>query len=127
MTARPRPPQIDPTFSNNNAVDWFKGQAASRPAVYDNWTASVQHEVRKGMTVELDYNGVYGSHLQAGLLNPNQVPMSVVNALIAKYGPTGARDLLNSNITSATAVAAGMTPPYPNFTNPAVQRSRTVA
>ena len=53
---------IDPAFSNNNDVDWFNGQDASRPAVYDNWTISVQREVRKGLTVELDYNGVYGSH-----------------------------------------------------------------
>jgi hypothetical protein len=127
LPAYPLPPLIDPAFSNNNAVDWFNGQAASRPAVYDNWTVSVQREIRKGMTLELDYNGVYGSHLQAGLLNPNQVPMSVVDALIARFGPTGARDLLNSNITSAAAVAAGMTPPYPNFTNAAVQTSRTVA
>jgi hypothetical protein len=126
LPAYPLPPLIDPTFSNNNDVDWFNGQAASRPAVYDNWTVSVQREVRKNMTVELDYNGVYGSHLQAGLLNPNQVPMSVVNDLIARFGPTGARDLLNSQITSAAAVAAGIKIPYPNFTNASVQRSRTV-
>ena len=90
-------------------MDWFNGQAASRPAQYDNWTISVQREIRKGMTVELEYNGVYGSKLQAGLLNPNQVPMSVVNDLVARFGPTGARDLLNSQITSAAAVAAGIT------------------
>ena len=48
----------------------------------------------KGMTVEVDYNGVYGLHLQAGLLNPNQVPMSVVNDLIAQA--TGRRRLSRS-------------------------------
>jgi len=127
LPAYPLPPLIDPTFSNNNDVDWFNGEAASRPAVYDNWTVSVQRELWKGMMVELDYNGVYGSDLQSGLLNPNQVPMSVVDDLIRRFGPTGARDLLNSQITSAAAVAAGITPPYPNFTNSAVQRSRTVA
>jgi len=127
LPSYPLPPLIDPAFSNNNDVDWFNGQAASRPAMYDNWTISVQRDLWKGFTVELDYNGVYGSHLQAGLLNPNQVPMSVVNDLIARFGPTGARDLLNSQITSPAAIAAGIRPPYPNFTNPAVQRSRTVA
>ena len=127
LPSYPLPPLIDPAFSNNNDVDWFNGQAASRPAQYDNWTVSVQREVWKGMTVELDYNGVYGSRLQAGLLNPNQVPMSVVDDLIARFGPIGARDLLNSQITSAAAVAAGIKIPYPNFTNPNVQRSRTVA
>ncbi len=101
LPSYPLPPLIDPAFSNNNDVDWFNGQAAARPAQYDSWTVSVQREVRKGLTVELDYNGVYGSKLQSGLLNPNQVPMSVVNDLIARFGPIGARDLLNSQITSA--------------------------
>jgi hypothetical protein len=32
LPAYPLPPLIDPAFSNNNAVDWFNGQAASRPA-----------------------------------------------------------------------------------------------
>src|SRR5438093_4659956 len=127
LPAYPLPPLIDPTFSNNNAVDWFNGQAASRPATYDNWTVSVQREVRKRLTVEVDYNGVYGSHLQAGLLNPNQVPMSVVNDLIARLGPAQTVALLNSQITSAAAVAAGIKPPYPNFSNPAVQTLRSVA
>ena len=127
LPAYPLPPLIDPAFSNNNNVDWFNGQAAARPARYDNWTVSAQREIRKGMTLEFDYNGVYGSDLQAGLLNPNQVPMSVVNDLIAKYGAAQTVTLLNSQITSAAAIAAGFKPPYPNFTNPAVQTSRTVA
>jgi hypothetical protein len=123
----PLPPLIDPTFSNNNDVDWFNGQEAARPAKYDNWTVSLQRELTRRMSMEVEYNGVYGSDLQAGLLNPNQVPMSVVNDLIARFGPAGTVALLNSQITSAAAVAAGILPPYPNFTNPSVQRSRTVA
>ena len=51
----------------------------------------------------------------------------MVNDLIARFGAAGAVALLNSQITSATAVAAGITPPYPNFTNPAVQTTRSVA
>ncbi len=53
--------------------------------------------------------------------------MSVVNALIAKYGATQTVNLLNSSITSATAVAAGIPIPYPNFTNSTVQHSQSVA
>src|SRR5262249_2220060 len=63
----------------------------------------------------------------AGMMNINQVPMSVVNNLIARFGTAQAISLMNSNITSATAVAAGFTPPYANFTNSAVQRSQTVS
>ena len=79
------------------------------------------------MTLEVDYNGSKGTNLQANLLNLNQVPLSVVNDLIARFGAAGAVSLLNSQITSAAAVAAGITPPYPNFTNPAVQTNRSVA
>src|SRR5439155_294069 len=52
--------------------------------------------------------------------------VTVVQDRIARFGPTATRDLLNSNITSAAAVAAGIKVPYPNFTNASVQRSRTV-
>ena len=36
----------------------------------------MQREVRRGMTVEVDYNGSKGSNLHANLLNLNQVPLS---------------------------------------------------
>ncbi len=62
-------------------------------------------------------------HLQSGIQNVNQVPMSTVNALIQKLGAQQAVSLLNANITSATAVAAGIPIPYANFTNPAVQNT----
>ena len=51
----------------------------------------------------------------------------MVNDLIARFGAAGAVALLNSQITSATAVAAGIKAPYPNFTNAAVQTIRSVA
>ena len=58
--------------------------------------------------------------------NINQVPMSAFNALVARLGPQAAISLLNSNVTSAAAVNAGIKIPYPNFTNSAVQRAQTV-
>ena len=121
LPAYPLPPQIDPSFANNTNVDYWNGREALLPATYDGWTVSVQRELRRGMTLEVDYNGSKGTNLQGNLLNLNQVPLSVVNDLIARFGAAGAVALLNSQITSATAVAAGITPPYPNFTNPAVQ------
>jgi hypothetical protein len=127
LPAYPLPPQIDPSFANNTNVDYWNGDEALRPAMYDAWTASVQREIVRGLTLEFDYNGSKGSNLQANLLNLNQVPLAVVNDLIARYGTANAVALLNSQITSATAVAAGITPPYPNFTNPAVQTNRSVA
>ena len=87
----------------------------------------MQREVRQGMTVELDYNGSKGSKLQANLLNINQVPLSAVNDLIARFGAAGAVALLNMPANSPQAVAAGIKIPYANFTNPAVQTTRSVA
>ena len=127
LPAYPLPPRIDPSFSNNTNVDYWNGQEAMHPATYDTWTISAEREVRQGMTIELNYNGSRGTHLQANLLNPNQVPLSVVNDLIARFGTAQAITLLNSQITSSTAVAAGITPPYPSFTNPNVQTNRSVA
>jgi len=127
LPAYPRPPQINPSFANNTNVDYWNDKQALTPATYDTWTLSMQRELLRGMTVEVDYNGSKGTNLQANLLNLNQVPLSVVNDLIARVGAAGAVALLNSQITSATAVAAGITPPYANFTNPAVQTNRSVA
>ena len=127
IPAYPLPPRIDPSFSNNTNVDYWNGKEALLPATYDTWTVSMQRELTRGMTLEVDYNGSKGTNLQGNLLNLNQVPLSVANDLIARFGAAGAVALLNSQITSATAVAAGITPPYPNFTNAAVQTNRSVA
>jgi len=127
LPSYPLPPQINPAFANNGNVDYWNGQSSDRPAEYYNWTLSIQREIRPSLTVEGDYNGVVGAHLNANLMNINQVPMPIVNSLISQYGTTQAINLLNSNISSAAAVTAGFTPPYPNFTNSAVQRSQTVS
>ncbi len=127
IPAYPLPPQINPSFSNNLGIDYWNGDAALTPATYDSWTVSVQREVRRGMTVEVDYNGSKGSRLQANLLNLNQVPLAAVNDLIARLGPTAAVALLSMQANSAQAVAAGIKIPYANFTNPAVQTTRSVS
>ena len=127
LPAYPLPPRIDPSFANNTNVDYWNGREALLPATYDSWTLSVQRELGHRITLEVDYNGSKGTNLQGNLLNLNQVPLSVVNDLIARFGAAGAVALLNSQITSATAVAAGIKAPYPNFTNAAVQTNRSVA
>ena len=127
LPSYPLPPQINPAFANNQGIDYWNGAEAMTPATYDTWTISMQREVRRGMTVEVDYNGSRGTRLQANLLNLNQVPLSAVNDLINRFGATQAIAILNSAVGSATANAAGITAPYENFTNPAFQTTRSVA
>ena len=123
----PLPPQINPSFANNGNVDYWNGQSATRPPEILYWTFSIQREISKSTVFEADYNATAGTHLQSGLMNINQVPMSVVNQLIAQYGATNALNLLRSNIASSTAVADHIAPPYANFLDPNVQHSQTVA
>jgi hypothetical protein len=123
----PLPPQINPAFQNNQNVDFWNYKDAVRAPESFNWTLSIQRQVSANTVIEVDYNAVVGTHLQAGLLNMNQVPTSVYNQLVATYGGAQALNLLRSDITSAAAVAANIPIPYPNFTNPSVQQARTVA
>ena len=127
LPSYPLPPQINPSFANNGNVDYWQGNNATRSPVNDNFTFSIQRQLSGNTVLEAEYNGVVGEHLQSGIVNINQVPMSVVNQLISQYGATQAIALLNSNITSAAAVSAGIRIPYPNFTNSAVQRTQSVA
>jgi hypothetical protein len=126
LPSYPLPPQIDPSFSNNTNVDYWQGQNATRAPEAYNWTFSIQRELLPSTILEADYNAVVGAHLQSGVVNINQVPMSAVNQLIQRYGATQATNLLNSNVTSPQAVAAGIRIPYASFTTSA-QRSQTVA
>ncbi|MFN7933968.1 MAG: TonB-dependent receptor [Bryobacteraceae bacterium] len=117
------PPAIDPAFSNGNTVDFWNGQDATRAPQNVSWTYSIQREVAKNTIVDVGYNATIGMHLQSGLLNLNQVPSAVLDDLVARFGPTQALNILRSDITSATARNAGITPPYPSFVQ---QRARTV-
>ncbi len=127
LPSYPLPPQMDPAFSNNTSVDYWNGKNSVRPPEALDWTFSIQRQLSNSTVLEADYHAVAGVHLQAGIMNINQVPMSIVNQLIQQYGPTQAIALLNSNISSVQAAAAGIPVPYPNFTNPSVQRAQTVS
>src|SRR5262249_17831088 len=90
------------------------------------YTFSIQRQISTSMVLEADYNGTEGAHLQTGLVNINQIPMSVVNGLISQLGASAAVRLLNASVTSPAAQAAGIKIPYPNFPNPSAQRPMTV-
>jgi hypothetical protein len=127
LPSYPLPPQINPSFDNNNNTYYWQGQDATRMPEIITYTFSIQRQLSSSMVLEADYNGTDGAHLQTGLVNINQVPMSTVNSLISQLGPAAAVQLLNSSVTSAAAQAAGIRIPYPNFTDPTVQRSMSVA
>ncbi|HEY3443927.1 MAG TPA: TonB-dependent receptor [Paludibaculum sp.] len=103
----PVPPFISPTFQNGSDIPWWQGHEVTRLPEQNNLNFSIQRQLSASMVLDFAYNGVIGSHLQAGMLNINQVPFTA----LAKYGA----QLLNSAVDSPAAIAAGIQQPWPDF------------
>jgi hypothetical protein len=111
----PAPPSIDPAFSNGNNTAYWNDEAVRLPESYD-WTLSIQRQLSSSLIFETSYNATIGAHLVSGILRMNQVPFSAFQ----RYGLT----VLQSNINSATAVAAGVQKPYASFNGSVAQALR---
>jgi hypothetical protein len=103
------PPFVNPSVSNGANVAWYQGREGTRPPEDLSINLSIQRQLSSSMVLEGSYNGVMGSHLQTGLLQYNQLDP----AYLAKYGTA----LLTSSVTSAGAIAAGISSPFPAFTS----------
>jgi hypothetical protein len=109
-----RAPFIDPSFQNDQNVSSILPGTSRMPQIL-TWTYSIQRELARNLTLEGTYIGSHSTHLILGGAQSN------MNTLDPKYLSLG--NLLLQDITSAAAVAAGFTAPYPGFT---AQRNRTV-
>ena len=128
LPAYPLPPDLRPDFQNNQNVDHWQLVDAVRAPENLYWTFSVQRQLSNNTVLEAAYNATVGSHLQTGLVNINQVPTPILDSLMQRFGPQQAVTILTSAAGSAAATQAGIGLPYPNFTNPNVQRTtRNVA
>jgi len=106
------PPFINPSVSNGAAVSWFQGQETTRLPETNNFNFSIQRQLSSSMILEASYNAVMGSHLQAQLLDYNQIDPKYLTAFGNIAQSTA---VLNSQVGSATANAAGIGLPYPGF------------
>src|SRR5579884_2575004 len=70
------------------------------------WSLEVQQEIAKDLVGTIGYLGQHSTRLHALLIYLNDMP--------EKYLQLG--DVLNAPINSPQAIAAGINPPYPNFT-----------
>lgn len=101
------PPFVSPSFGNGRAMPWWQGSEATRPPAFQSFNLSIQRQLSPTMVTEVSYNGSLGSRLQTALLAYNALPYSTLQ----RYGAT----LLNSNINSAAAQAAGFREPFAGF------------
>ncbi len=115
------PPFINPSVSNGTSVAWFQGNETTKLPAYDNFNFSIQRQLGSSMVAEIAYSGVMGEHLQTELLDYNQINPSYLTA----FGTVAQSvTVLNSQITSATANAAGVPAPFPAFTGTVAQALR---
>ena len=94
------PPFINPSVSNGTSVSWWQGKETTRPPETNNFNFSIQRQLSSSMLLEASYNGVIGSHLQAQLLDYNQVNPAYLTAFGSIAQSTA---VLNSQVGSALA------------------------
>jgi len=100
-----RPPSLDPTFVNGQAISYSSKDGARLPQTV-NWTLSIQRQLASNLSLEAVYLGSRSTHLNFSA-NYDYLPIQDL-----QYGST-----LLQPITSAAAAAAGFKAPYANFVN----------
>jgi hypothetical protein len=112
------PPLIDPTVANGTSPIGYNGNANVLPR-YQNWSFTVQRQLSNTMLLDVSYTGNHGTRLptNAVLLGYYQ-NMNTPNVL------TLGTKVLQSDINSDTAKAAGIPLPYSGFSGIVAQAIR---
>jgi hypothetical protein len=111
-----KPPLVDPTFLNGQAISYIPRNATRLPQTV-NWSLVLQRELLPNLSLEVSYLGSRSTHLTvgSGVSQINYVP---ANQLSLGF-------MLLQPINSPLAIAAGFKEPYPGFANQ--QGANTVA
>ncbi|HEY3741345.1 MAG TPA: carboxypeptidase-like regulatory domain-containing protein [Bryobacteraceae bacterium] len=112
MPAWTAPPFVNPSVANGASVSWWQGKEATRLPEDNNINFSIQRQLTSSMILDVSYNAVLGSHLQAELLDYNQINPAYLTAFGTIAQST---TVLNSQVGSAAANAAGIVAPYAGF------------
>jgi hypothetical protein len=112
------PPFIDPTFANGTAPVAYPADGLVQPR-YQNWSLTFQQQIGTSMMIDATYVGNKGTRLPHNpqFLGPGY-NMNTPDVL--RYGAS----VLQANINSPQAAAAGITSPYPGFTGNVAQALR---
>ncbi|MBZ5654359.1 MAG: TonB-dependent receptor [Acidobacteriia bacterium] len=99
-----RPPNLSSTQLNYQGTP-LTLPSFGRPAMTNNWSLEVQHELASDLIMDLAYVGQHSTHLHTNF--------DSVNSLHPEFLSLGT--LLNATISSPEAIAAGIHKPYPSF------------
>jgi outer membrane receptor protein involved in Fe transport len=109
----PLGPDFSPTFANGASTSYMQLNGARLPMV-ENYNVGIQKQLRSGVVIDASYVGTQTHHMLEGTLDYNQ--------LNPKYLALGS--LLDDNIGSPAAQAAGIAVPYAGFTGTVAQALR---
>lgn len=105
---------IDPSFLNGRDASTIEQASAAMPRT-QNWTFSVQRELSANLVLEATYLGTRGTRQTA-------LQLEALNQIDPRHLSLG--PLLQQNINSQAAVAAGIPRPYAGFTGTVAQALR---
>jgi Carboxypeptidase regulatory-like domain len=98
------PPNLDPN-QYNNAGPQYLDPSYGRPAMVNNWSIEIQHQLVKDLILDVAYVGSHGTHLHTNY--------DAVNSLTPNNIALGG--LLSQQLSSPQAKAAGISAPYASF------------
>ncbi len=98
------PPNLDPAQLNFTGPQYID-PTYGRPGMINNWSLEVQHELLTDLILDVAYVGQHSTHLRTNF--------NSVNSLHPNFLSLGT--LLNQQISSPAAQAAGIIPPYAGF------------
>lgn len=104
---------IDPALDNGLPVN-YANPRSGRPPIAQNWQLSIQRQLGSKLTIDAAYVATKGNHLVAA----NQI----LNQVDPKYLALGS--LLDADINSPEASAAGISAPFAGFTGTVAQALR---
>jgi len=106
-------PNFDPALNNGGTVTWVNS-GVNKPAFMQSWSVNIQRELPFNIMLDAAYVGSHTTGIWTGMENINQVD--------PKYLSLG--NLLNADVYSPEAVAAGIKVPYPGFEGSVAQALR---
>jgi hypothetical protein len=117
--AIPLGPNLNPTVANGASTSWMPPNGAREPMV-ENYNVGIQQKLWGGVVLDASYVGTQSHHMGISPFNSN--PGLNLNQLNPKYLALGT--VLQSNVGSAQANAAGITAPYVGFVGTVAQALR---
>jgi hypothetical protein len=107
-------PMIDPSVGNGSNVPYYNGDGATHGSGEVTYAFNVQRQLSGSSVVEVGYLATLASGIQSALLYLNQLNLSTLPAAASPFTAAG-RTLLNSQVGSAAANAAGIVAPWSGF------------